>query len=117
MTGDSQGSSSPPDTSSADERIGSVVAGKYQLIKLLGQGGMGAVYEAKNNVTLKRVAVKLLFDDIGRDEGVVKRFFREAQASSMIESDYIVQVYDSGNDPATGFPYMVMEMLHGEDLE
>ena len=51
-------SSAPP----TGELTGKVVAGKYQLIRLLGQGGMGAVYEAKNQVTLKRVAVKLLFD-------------------------------------------------------
>ncbi len=100
-----------------DNLIGTVIAGKYELIRVLGTGGMGAVYEGRNAMTLKRVAVKILYEELGRDEGVVKRFFREAQASSIIESDYIVTIYDSGTDTTLRFPYMVMEMLQGEDLE
>jgi serine/threonine-protein kinase len=100
-----------------DNLIGTVIAGKYELIRVLGTGGMGAVYEGRNASTLKRVAVKILYEELGRDEGVVKRFFREAQASSIIESDYIVTIYDSGTDTTLRFPYMVMEMLQGEDLE
>jgi serine/threonine protein kinase len=100
-----------------DNLAGTIIAGKYELIRLLGQGGMGAVYEGRNLSTLKRVAVKLLYEELGRDEGVVKRFLREAQASSIVESDYIVQIFDSGTDPVLRFPYMVMEMLQGEDLE
>lgn len=97
---------------------GQVVAGKYQLVRLLGQGGMGAVYEGKNLATLKRCAIKLLLSpELSMHPQIVKRFFREAQASSIIESDHIVQIFDSGSDPATGHPYMVMEMLQGEDLE
>src|SRR5262249_5226369 len=46
-----------------------------------------------------------------------RRFFREAKASAAIESDHIVTVFDSGTDPATSYPYMVMEVLQGEDLE
>jgi serine/threonine-protein kinase len=98
--------------------IGKTVGGKYELIRLVGQGGMGAVYEGRNNSTLKRCAVKVLLSpDLARNDGMVKRFFREARASSIIESDHIVQIYDSGSDPQSGFPYMVMELLQGEDLE
>ncbi len=98
--------------------VGKVVAGKYELIRLLGMGGMGAVYEGRNASTLKRVAVKVLLSpELAQHQQVVKRFFREAQASSVIESDHIVQIFDSGSDPETGFPYMVMELLNGEDLE
>src|SRR5690349_18581986 len=97
---------------------GTVIAGKYQLIRLLGQGGMGAVYEGRNTATLKRCAVKLLLSpEFGGNAELVKRFFREAKASSIIESDHIVQVYDSGYDTELGWPYMVMEMLQGQDLE
>lgn len=97
---------------------GHVIAEKYQLIRLLGQGGMGAVYEGRNIQTYKRCAVKVLLSpELGKHEQVVKRFFREARASSVIESDHIVTIYDSGADPATGFPFMVMELLTGEDLE
>ncbi len=97
---------------------GQTIAGKYQLVRLLGAGGMGAVYEGRNLVTLKRCAIKLLLSpELGKNEQIVKRFFREAKASSVIESDHVVQIFDSGADPQTGYPYMVMEMLSGEDLE
>ncbi|MCC6215851.1 MAG: serine/threonine protein kinase [Polyangiaceae bacterium] len=105
-----------PPTSGGME--GQVIAGKYQLLRLLGQGGMGAVYEGRNAATLKRCAVKLLISaELGANEQVIKRFFREAKASSVIESDHVVTIYDSGVDPAVGAPYMVMELLQGEDLE
>ena len=101
-----------------DPLIGTVIAEKYELIRLLGQGGMGAVYEGRNASTLKRCAVKVLVSPEMASSGeAVKRFFREARASSVIESDHIVQIFDSGSDPKTGFPYMVMELLNGEDLE
>jgi len=97
---------------------GRVVAGKYELLRLLGQGGMGAVYEARHKTTLKRCAVKLLSSpELASHAGMVKRFFMEAKASSVVESDHIVQIFDSGSDPEFGFPYMVMELLSGEDLE
>lgn len=97
---------------------GQTVGGKYELLRLLGQGGMGAVYEARNVMTLKRVAVKLLLSpELGQSESIVKRFFREARASSVVESDHVVQIFDSGADPHSGFPFMVMEFLSGEDLE
>jgi serine/threonine-protein kinase len=103
---------------SDDTILGKVIAGRYQLVRLLGQGGMGAVYEGRNIATHKRCAVKLLLSpEFGGNQELVKRFFREAKASSIIESDHIVQVYDSGYDPELGWPFMVMEMLHGEDLE
>ncbi|MFO0567932.1 MAG: serine/threonine-protein kinase [Polyangiaceae bacterium] len=97
---------------------GRVVAGKYQLVRLLGEGGMGAVYEARHTTTHRRCAVKLLITpELAAHPEVVKRFFREAKASGIAESDHIVQVYDSGTDPADSLPYMVMELLSGHDLE
>ncbi|MCA9593622.1 MAG: serine/threonine protein kinase [Myxococcales bacterium] len=100
------------------ELSGRRIAGKYELIRKIGAGGMGAVYEAKNFALLKRCAVKLLLSpELAQNANVVKRFFREARASSVIESDHLVQIFDSGTDPDTGAPYMVMELLNGEDLE
>src|SRR5258706_5769467 len=108
----------PPDLPPPDPMVGTVIAEKYELIRLLGQGGMGAVYEGRNASTLKRCAVKVLVSpELAGHQEAVKRFFREARASSVIESDHIVQIFDSGSDPKTGFPYMVMELLSGEDLE
>jgi serine/threonine-protein kinase len=109
---------SSTEATESDSIAGTIIAGKYQLVRLLGQGGMGAVYEGRNTATLKRCAVKLLLSPaFGGNAELVKRFFREAKASSIIESDHIVQVYDSGYDTELGWPYMVMEMLQGQDLE
>jgi serine/threonine-protein kinase len=108
----------PPNLPPPDPLIGTVIAEKYELIRLLGQGGMGAVYEGRNASTLKRCAVKVLVSaEMASSGEAVKRFFREARASSVLESDHIVQIFDSGSDPKTGFPYMVMELLNGQDLE
>lgn len=94
------------------------IAGKYQLLRLLGQGGMGAVYEARHLSTLKRCAVKLLLSpELAGHAGMVKRFVIEAKASSVIESEHVVDVFDSGTDPESNLPFMVMELLRGEDLE
>jgi serine/threonine-protein kinase len=96
---------------------GRTVAGKYELLSLLGEGGMGAVYYARHLQTLKRCAVKLLLSpELAEHPGVVRRFFREAKASGVVESDNIVQVFDSGTDES-GLPFMVMELLHGEDVD
>ncbi len=96
---------------------GRVLAQKYELVKLLGQGGMGAVYEARNHLG-KRFAVKLLLKpEFAQDPGLTARFFREAKASAAIESEHIVEVYDTGVDPETQFPFIIMELLKGEDLE
>lgn len=103
--------------SSLGDLTGTRVAEKYELLRLIGRGGMGAVYEARNVATLKRCAVKLLLTpELAGDAEVVKRFFREAKASGMIESDHVVAAFDSGID-AGGHVYYVMECLQGEDLE
>ena len=108
----------PGDQAGGGGLAGTVLAGKYEFVRLLGEGGMGAVYEARNLSTFKRVAVKLLLSsDLAQNKEMVRRFFREAQASSVVESDHIVTIFDSGTDQATGYPFMVMEMLQGEDLE
>lgn len=103
--------------SSLGDLTGTLVAEKYELLRLIGRGGMGAVYEARNVSTLKRCAVKLLLTpELAGDAEVVKRFFREAKASGMIESEHVVAAFDSGID-GDGHVYYVMECLQGEDLE
>jgi serine/threonine protein kinase len=101
----------------SDPNIGRVLAGKYDLVRLLGAGGMGAVYEGKNQIG-KRVAVKLLRNsELVQDEKVTARFFREAQASAAVVSKHVVDVYDTGVDADTGAPFIIMAFLSGEDLE
>jgi serine/threonine-protein kinase len=103
--------------STTGDLTGVRIAGKYELLRQIGRGGMGAVYEARNVSTLKRCAVKvLLTPELAGDEEVVKRFFREARASGLIESEHVVAAYDSGVDDA-GHAYYVMDALHGEDLQ
>jgi eukaryotic-like serine/threonine-protein kinase len=100
-----------------DENIGRVLAGKYELVRVLGQGGMGAVYEGRNQIG-KRVAVKLLLKpEFAQNRALTARFFREAQASAAAESKHVVDVYDTGVDEGTGFPFIIMAYLSGEDLE
>lgn len=79
---------------------------------------MGTVYEGRHIGTGKRCAIKLLSSpSLNKDLEVVRRFFREARACSALENDHVVEVFDSGIDPESGHPYMVMELLRGEDLE
>jgi serine/threonine protein kinase len=87
--------------------------GKYRVVRRLGQGGMGAVYEAED-ARGARVAVKLLDRDWARDDVAGGRFAREARAASDVASDHIVRVLEGGSED--GCPYLVMELLQGEDL-
>lgn len=98
-----------------DPRIGATLAGKYSITRLIGRGAFGSVYEAMNLELEKRVAVKLIEPQYVKHEEVVARFRVEARAASRVESEHIVQVFDVGNDEKHGL-YMVMELLHGEDL-
>ena len=103
--------------SSEDDLTGVVIAEKYELLRLLGSGGMGAVYEARVLSTLKLCAVKLLLKpELAGDAEVLRRFFREARACGLIQSQHVITAFDSGIDQ-TGWPYYVMEYLVGEDLQ
>ncbi|MBK9258834.1 MAG: serine/threonine protein kinase [Polyangiaceae bacterium] len=99
----------------SDPRIGALAAGKYRVVRLIGRGGMGSVYEAQNVAIGKRVALKFLRAPAGADPSVRARFHREARLVSAIESAHIVQIFDTG-ETETGEPFLVMEFLQGEDL-
>ncbi len=95
-----------------------VIGGKYEIVKQLGVGGMGIVYEAVHAGTGRRVAVKeILGDELRERENVIERFHREARATGAIETEHIASVLDSGTDASTNHPYLVMELLRGEDLQ
>jgi serine/threonine-protein kinase len=91
-----------------------VLDNKFELVRLIGEGGMGTVYEARNIRSGRRVAIKRMSDGVARDPASVQRFVREAQASTAIEHPGVVQVFDVG--ASGGAPYMVMELLAGEPL-
>jgi len=97
--------------------IGETIGGKYTVVRHLGEGGMGAVYEARHRGTGKRVALKVITGELGNDPRQVTRFEQEARAAGVIESDHIVQVFDAGRDEASGAPYLAMEYLVGEDVQ
>jgi len=101
--------------SSLDRLVGNVVAEKYRVERLIGRGGMGAVFQATNLSIGKRVALKFLDRDAARDRDAFERFQREARAASVVESAHIVQLFDSGT-AEDGRPFLVMELLAGEDL-
>jgi serine/threonine-protein kinase len=87
---------------------------RYRVVRLLGEGGMGAVYEVEHLGVGKRLAIKMLHAHYARQPEAVKRFAREARAAAAIGHPNIVEVIDTGMHRAE--PYMVMELLRGETL-
>jgi len=94
---------------------GALVDGKYRIVRLLGEGGMGVVYEGENVRIARRVAIKVMHPAIARDRALVGRFEREAQAAAKIGSAHVADVLDLGDLPG-GARYLVMEFLEGENL-
>jgi serine/threonine-protein kinase len=97
-------------------KVGDVIAGKYRLQKVAGEGGMGLVYAAEHLVLSQRVAVKVLLPEAAMSEAQVERFAREARAAAKINSEHVARVLDAGS-LASGAPFLVMEYLEGCDLE
>lgn len=97
--------------------LGQVVDGKYEILSLIGEGGMGAVYRSRHKTTGREAAVKVISsEDVARNETLIARFEREAQAAAKIRSPHIVEILDAGHDASTGHPYMVMELLVGMNV-
>jgi tRNA A-37 threonylcarbamoyl transferase component Bud32 len=87
----------------------------YEVQRLIGEGGMGAVYIAQHTIIGRKAAIKVLRREFSEDTGLVSRFMNEARAAAAIGHPNIVDVVDVGNLP-DGTPYMMMEFLVGEDL-
>jgi serine/threonine-protein kinase len=94
---------------------GQLIEAKYRIVRLLGEGGMGAVYEGENVRINRRVAIKVLHAGYTENKEVTQRFEREAQAAGRIGNDHILEVLDLGSLP-NGDHYIVMEYLDGEPL-
>ena len=95
--------------------VGTLLVGKYRVVREIGRGGMAAVYESEQLSLGKRVAVKVLAAELAASTIVIERFFREARAAASVRSPYIVDVYDSGRLD-DGRPFIAMELLEGESL-
>jgi serine/threonine protein kinase len=93
---------------------GDLVADKYRLLQLLGEGGMGAVWVARNEALTNLVALKLIRSELASGE-MADRLLREARAAAQLEHHSIVRVFDYGKT-ALNDPFIVMELLEGEDI-
>jgi serine/threonine protein kinase len=96
-------------------QAGQIIDGKYRIVRLLGTGGMGAVFEGENIRIRRRVAIKMLHGSVSSQPDVIARFEREAQAAALVGSEHICEVLDLGMLPDET-RYMVMEYLEGETL-
>jgi eukaryotic-like serine/threonine-protein kinase len=104
-----------PPVPPADSWLGTVLAETYRIVRVLGEGGMGSVYEAQHTRLPRSFAIKVLRDDCFRDHTTLTRFQREAEIACRLKHRHIVEVMDY-NTTREGLPYIVMEYLEGEDL-
>jgi eukaryotic-like serine/threonine-protein kinase len=97
-------------------RNGTIFAGRYKVLHCIATGGMGAVYEVIHLETERRRALKVMLPQAFQSADLRERFKREARVAARVESEFIVDVFDAGVDEATGMPFLVMELLRGEEL-
>ncbi|MDR3612009.1 MAG: protein kinase [Candidatus Obscuribacterales bacterium] len=99
-----------------DERVGTVLADRYDILEIIGTGGMGTVYKARQRLINRIVAVKMLHKTMMTSADVLRRFQLEAQAASRLSLPNILTIYDFGLTEE-GQPYMVMDYLNGTSLD
>jgi len=100
----------------SDLTLGAVFAGRYRVEQRIAAGGMGAVYEVVHIETNRRRALKVMHAHYVSSDELRARFRQEARVAAEVDSEHIVDVFDAGIDEATGMPFLVMELLRGEDL-
>jgi eukaryotic-like serine/threonine-protein kinase len=93
-----------------------VFGGRYEVVRALSSGGMGAVYEVLHRDTQRKRAMKVLLPHVLANDDMRERFKREGIVTAGIESEHLVEVFDIGVDESTKAPFLVMELLRGEDL-
>jgi serine/threonine-protein kinase len=106
------GDPSPP---TDDPLIGKVLADRYRIVRKVGEGGMGAVYQAEHALIEKKIALKILFQDLTRRPDLIQRFLQEARSASRIGHENVIDISDFGQSP-DGLVFIAMEFLDGEDL-
>ena len=91
-------------------------AGRYHIVRRIAAGGMGAVFEVVHIETQRRRALKVMLPELVQNRELRDRFQMEARITARVDSEYIVDVFDAGIDERTGMPFLVMELLQGEEL-
>src|SRR5262245_38717591 len=99
-----------------DLPVGTILGDNYRITRLIGIGGMGAIYEAAHVSSGARVAIKMMSKELSEHPEALARFKREVKVTTELAHPNIIEVVDFGQAP-TGQPYLVMEYLEGEDLE
>ena len=107
--------SAPEWEAPSDPLIGSVVDERYEIVAMIGEGGMGVVYSARHRALGKRFALKALRKDLATDGEIAARFMQEARTAASISHPGLVEIIDFGQLPA-GQPFFVMELLEGQSL-
>ncbi|HEY9715956.1 MAG TPA: protein kinase, partial [Trichormus sp.] len=98
-----------------DRHLGTVLAGRYEILEVIGGGGMGLVYKARHTMMNRIVAIKMLHSHLTGSAEALGRFKLEAQAASCLSLPNILQIFDFGVSDE-GQPYMVMDYLEGTSL-
>lgn len=95
---------------------GSIFAGRYQVVRCIARGGMGAIYEVIHLETQRRRALKVILPEVLQSAELRERFRQEARVAAQVDSEHIVDVFDAGVDESRKMPFLVMELLKGEEL-
>jgi serine/threonine protein kinase len=110
------GSGAIQDSSAYDSLIGRTIANNFRLVKRIGAGAMGRVYQAEQLSLGKMVAIKVLRHELMADEKLVRRFELEARTASAVSHPNLIETFDCGRDPKLDVAYIAMELLPGPDL-
>ncbi len=110
------GSGAIQDSSAYDSLIGRTIANNFRLVKRIGAGAMGRVYQAEQLSLGKMVAIKVLRHELMADEKLVRRFELEARTASAVSHPNLIETFDCGRDAKLDVAYIAMELLHGPDL-
>jgi serine/threonine-protein kinase len=105
-----------PEEEAKDRLVGKIVGGRFRVETKLGEGGMGAVYQAEQVAMKRKVALKVLHPHLAQDQDLVERFHREAGAAARLSHPNTITVHDFGQNEEDGTLYIAMEFVEGKSL-